>query len=42
MSQRLYGLAVLDITPGGVRVRDIAEGLDFASVQERTAVPLLR
>ncbi len=35
-------LAVLDITPGGVRVRDIAEGLDFASVQERTAVPLLR
>ncbi len=35
-------LAVLDITPGGVRVRDIAQGLDFASVQERTAVPLLR
>ncbi len=40
---RVYtDLAVLDITPAGMRVRDIAEGLDFEAVQTRTAVPLLR
>ena len=40
---RLYtDLAVLDITPSGVMVREIAEGLDFDALQALTAVPLLR
>jgi 3-oxoadipate CoA-transferase, beta subunit len=40
---RLYtDLAVLDITPGGVVVREIAEGFDFAALQACTAVPLVR
>jgi 3-oxoadipate CoA-transferase beta subunit len=40
---RLYtDLAVLDITPAGVRVREMAAGLDFAALQACTGVPLLR
>ena len=40
---RLYtDLAVLDITPAGVVVREMAEGLDFAALQACTAVPLSR
>ena len=40
---RVYtDLAVLDITPGGVRVREMAPGLDFGALQARTGVPLLR
>ena len=40
---RVYtDLAVLDITPGGVRVREMAPGLDFGALQVRTGVPLLR
>jgi 3-oxoadipate CoA-transferase, beta subunit len=34
-------LAVLDITPAGVRVRELAPGLTLAEVQARTGVPLL-
>ena len=34
--------AVLDITPEGVRVREIAEGLGFDALQAMTGVPLLR
>jgi 3-oxoadipate CoA-transferase, beta subunit len=34
--------AVLDITPAGVRVREIAEGLDFDALQALTGVPLRR
>ena len=40
---RIYtDLAVLEITPQGVRVREMAEGLDFATLQGRTGVQLLR
>ena len=40
---RIYtDLAVLDITPQGVRVREMAEGLDFTGLQARTGVQLLR
>ena len=40
---RVYtDLAVLAITPGGVRVREMAPGLDFGALQVRTGVPLLR
>ncbi len=40
---RIYtDLAVLDLTPSGVRVRDIAEGLNFDGLQALTGVPLLR
>ena len=34
--------AVLDITPAGVRVREIVEGLDFDALQALTGVPLRR
>ena len=34
--------AVLDITPDGVQVREIAEGLDFDTLQAMTGVPLRR
>ena len=34
-------LAVLDITPAGVQVLDMAEGLTFDALQAATAVPLL-
>ena len=41
--RRIYtDLAVLDITPEGVRVREIAEGLDFDTLQARTGTALLR
>jgi 3-oxoadipate CoA-transferase, beta subunit len=40
---RLYtDLAVLDITPAGVMLREMAGGLDFAALQACTAVPLIR
>ena len=40
---RIYtDLAVLDITPAGVKVRETAEGLDFDALQAVTGVPLLR
>jgi 3-oxoadipate CoA-transferase beta subunit len=40
---RVYtDLAVLDITPAGVRVVEIAEGLGFDALQAATGVPLLR
>ncbi len=40
---RIYtDLAVLDITPAGVKVVEIAEGLSFDELQARTAVPLIR
>ena len=38
---RIYSdLAILDITPGGLRVRAMVRGLDFAALQARTAVDL--
>ncbi len=41
--KRIYtDLAVLDITADGVVVREMAEGLDFDTLQARTGVPLLR
>ena len=40
---RVYtDLAVLDITPAGVRVREMTQGLDFETLQARTGVPLMR
>ena len=40
---RVYtDLAVLDITPEGVAVREVAEGLDFDALQAVTGAPLLR
>ena len=40
---RIYtDLAVLDITPQGVAVVDMAEGLSFDELQKVTGVPLLR
>ena len=40
---RIYSdRAVLDITPAGVRVREIAEGLTFDALQAMTGVPLQR
>ena len=39
---RVYtDLAVIDITPGGLRVIDLVEGLSFDDLQRVTAVPLL-
>ncbi len=39
---RIYtDLAVLDITPAGVQVLEMAEGLSFGELQAATAVPLL-
>lgn len=39
---RIYtDLAVLDITPAGVRVVDLCEGLSTATLQSLTAVPLI-
>jgi 3-oxoadipate CoA-transferase beta subunit len=41
--RRVYTeLAVLEITPEGVRVREMAEGLSLADLQAKTGVPLLR
>ena len=40
--RRVYTeLAVLDITPAGVRVREVAEGVALAELQARTGVPLI-
>jgi 3-oxoadipate CoA-transferase beta subunit len=40
---RVYtDLAVLDITPEGVRVREMAPGVEFDALQARTRVPLRR
>jgi 3-oxoadipate CoA-transferase beta subunit len=39
---RIYtDLAVLDITPAGLQVLEMADGLSFAELQAATAVPLL-
>ncbi|GAB3630583.1 3-oxoadipate CoA-transferase [Pandoraea terrae] len=39
---RIYtDLAVLDVTPDGLRVRDIVDGLDFDELQRLTGVPML-
>ena len=40
---RIYTeLAVLDITPAGVMLREMVEGLEFSALQACTGVPLLR
>ena len=40
---RVYtDLAVLDITPAGVVLREMAQGLDFAALQACTGAPLIR
>lgn len=40
---RIYtDLAIIELTPVGARVRNIVPGLDFATLQERTGVPLQR
>ena len=39
---RIYtDLAVLDVTPAGLVVREMAPGLDFAELQARTGAPLV-
>jgi 3-oxoadipate CoA-transferase, beta subunit len=39
--KRVYtNLAVLDVTPKGIVVREMVEGLDLAGLQERTEAPL--
>jgi 3-oxoadipate CoA-transferase, beta subunit len=39
---RIYtNLAVIDVTPGGLVVRELAAGVSFEQVQEKTAAPLL-
>jgi 3-oxoadipate CoA-transferase beta subunit len=39
---RIYtDLAVIDVAPEGFRLRELAPGVDFATVAERTAAPLL-
>ena len=39
---RIYtDLAVLDVTPAGLRVREMAEGLSLAALQDMTDAPLL-
>jgi 3-oxoadipate CoA-transferase beta subunit len=39
---RIYtDLAVIDVTPDGLRVLQMAEGLDFATLQSMTGAPLL-
>ncbi len=41
--KRIYtDLAVLDVTPAGLVLRELAPGLDFDGVQRRTAAPLHR
>lgn len=38
---RIYtDLAVIDVTPQGLQVREIVEGLSFAQLQELTGAPL--
>ena len=40
---RIYSdLAVIDVTPDGFRVVELAPGVDFTFVQDRTGAPLLR
>jgi 3-oxoacid CoA-transferase B subunit len=39
--RRVYtDLAVLDVTPDGLVVREIAEGIDLAGLQAKTEAPL--
>ncbi|MBL8339888.1 MAG: 3-oxoacid CoA-transferase subunit B [Rubrivivax sp.] len=41
--RRVYtDLAVLEVTPAGLHVREMAPGLEFAALQARTGVPLVR
>jgi 3-oxoacid CoA-transferase subunit B len=35
-------LAVIDVTPSGLQLIELAEGTDFAEVQDKTGVPLAR
>jgi acyl CoA:acetate/3-ketoacid CoA transferase beta subunit len=40
---RIYSdLAVIDVTPQGFRLAELAPGVDFDFVQERTGAPILR
>ncbi len=40
--RRVYtNLAVIDVTPEGFRVREMAPGIDFAALQDRTGATLL-
>jgi 3-oxoadipate CoA-transferase, beta subunit len=40
---RIYtDLAVLDVTPAGLAVREMAEGLSFEELQARTGAKLLK
>jgi 3-oxoadipate CoA-transferase beta subunit len=40
---RIYtDLAVIDVTPKGLLVREIVDGLTFEALSKLTAVPLLR
>ena len=40
---RVYSdLAVIDVTPGGFRLVELAPGISFEFVQERTGAPILR
>jgi acyl CoA:acetate/3-ketoacid CoA transferase beta subunit len=40
---RVYSdLAVIDVTPGGFQLVELAPGLAFDFVQERTGAPILR
>jgi 3-oxoacid CoA-transferase subunit B len=34
-------LAVIDVTPEGLQVVELAEGTDLAEVQDKTGVPLV-
>jgi 3-oxoacid CoA-transferase subunit B len=39
---RIYtDLAVVDVTPGGFRVVELAPGISFEEVEEKTAAPIL-
>ena len=42
MSRIYTDLAVIDLTPAGARLVDIAGGLGFDELQSCTGVPLLR
>ena len=42
MVDRIYtDLAVIDVTPDGLRVRDMIDGMTFKELQARTGAPLL-
>jgi 3-oxoadipate CoA-transferase beta subunit len=41
VSRIFTDLAVIDVTPGGLRVVDVVPGLDFDALQRRTGVPIV-